>query len=326
MIFNSLRIKKMKKILFYAITIVLLSTTLQAAKFITIGTGSINGLYYPTGGAICKLINMEKKKNNLRCAIEPTGGSINNILSIKDNSIELAIAQSDIIYQAYEGKGKFKDKPIKKIRTIMAIYPELLTLIVRKDANIKKLLDIQDKNINIGADSSGTQATVKILLENYEALFEKNIRKSTFETSECSSLIKESKIDGYFYVVGHPTENIKNVANYTPIDIISIDLNKNKNFFKKYPYYARGIIPKNIYKGVNKNAKSFGVKATLVSSSDMDDESVTSIIKAIIENFDRFKKLNPAFKSIEKKSLVKGIGAPLHKAAKKYYQKIGIIK
>ncbi len=313
----------MQRILLYTIAMILFSTTLEGAKFITIGTGSINGLYYLTGEAICKLINMDKKKNNLRCALDPTGGSVNNILSIDSNDIELAIAQSDMVYQAYKGKNKFKDKPIKKIRAIMAIYPELLTLIVRKDANIKKLLDIKDKKINIGADSSGTQSTVKILLKNYKALSDKNIKTYIFETSECSSLIKESKIDGYFYVVGHPTENIKNVANYTPIDIVPIHL--NKIFFKKYPYYAKGVIPKNIYKGINKDIKSFGVKATLIASSDMDDKSVVSIIKAILDNFSKFKRLNSAFKSINKKSLVRGIGIPLHPAAKKYYQKIGII-
>ena len=315
----------MRKTVFYAITIILLSTTLHSAKFITIGTGSINGLYYPTGEAIGKLINLEKKKNNLRCAIEPTGGSVNNIQSIHNNEMELVIAQSDIIYQAYEGKGKFRNQPIKKIRTIMAIYPELLTLIVRKDTNIKTLLDIKDKKINIGADPSGTQATVRVLLENDKNLSEKNIKISVHKTAECSSLIKESKIDGYFYVVGHPTENIKNVANYTPINIISIDPNRYKDFFRTYPYYAKGTIPKNLYKNIEKETKSFGVKATLVSSIDMDDESVTSIIKAILENFDRFKKLNPAFKSITKKSLIEGIGAPLHPAAKRYYQEIGIM-
>ena len=50
--------------------------------FVTIGNVGVTGVYYPTGGAICRLVNNKRKENGIRCSTESTGGSVYNLNTI----------------------------------------------------------------------------------------------------------------------------------------------------------------------------------------------------------------------------------------------------
>ena len=310
---------------FFLITIFIICLPTFGEQFITIGTGSITGIYYPTGGAICILVNKIRKITGIRCAVESTDGSVYNINAVKNGELDFGICQSDVIYQAYTGTKEFKNTPIKEIRAIMSIYPELLTLVVRKDANIKNLLDIKNKKINIGNDGSGTEATVLMLFK--EIGLDKKFLSSALQikADKVADALKDAKLDGYFFMVGHPAANIKDASNLSDTDIISIDEDIIEKLTKKYPYYTRGVIPTGLYRGLSHDAISFGVKATLVTSSKTKDDIVYMITKSIMENFDTFKKLHPAYKTITKKSLLEGLSAPLHPGAKRYYIECGLL-
>jgi TRAP transporter TAXI family solute receptor len=300
----------------------------NATDYITIGTGSITGVYYPTGGAICNMVNKQKFMTDVRCAKESTGGSVYNINAIRTNEIDFGIAQSDIAYQAYNGLGKFKKRANKELRVIMGIYPELLTLVVRRDSGIKSLKDIEGKRVNIGNHGSGQRSTVEQLFEMSKKLDINMLDKAySMKASEAVNAIKSNKIDGYFYVVGHPTANIKEVATTTGIDIISIDNSSCatlKKLLKKYPYYSMGKIEANTYNGIKDDRSSFGVKALLLTSAQSSDRVVKIITKAILDNFEEFKSLHPAYKNITKTSLIQGLGIPQHKAAKKVFEDMDI--
>jgi len=111
-----------------------LSTTAQAAdqQFISIGTGGVTGVYYPTGGAICRLVNKNRKDHGIRCSAESTGGSIYNINTIKAGELEFGVAQSDWQYHAYNGTSKFEDAgKFEKLRAVFSVHPEPVTIIGR---------------------------------------------------------------------------------------------------------------------------------------------------------------------------------------------------
>jgi TRAP transporter TAXI family solute receptor len=305
--------------------ITILSTQAFSSEFITIGTGSVTGTYYPTGGAICRLVNQYKKDSKIRCSVESTDGSLYNLNSINNKDIDFGIVQSDILYQTQKEEKSTKSDYFK-LKSVMAIYPELLTLVTRKDANINTLIDLKDKRINLGNSGSGNESTALTLFN------EINIEKSdlklagTFSASEMPDALKENKIDGYFYMVGHPTTNIKDAANSISVKIVSIENTILDSLIKKYPYYAKGTIPADTYKGQKEEIITFGVKAVLVTNENVSEKVVYSLVKAILENFDEFKKLHPAYSNITKESLLEGLSAPLHDGAKRYYKEIGLIK
>jgi len=303
----------------------ILATSALAYNYITIGTGGVTGVYYPTGGAICRIMNKEKKETGIKCTVESTGGSVYNINTIKKGELDFGIAQSDVVYQAYNGTGKFKGKAYKDLRVVMSIHPELLTFVVRKDSGIKNLKDVAGKTINIGNPGSGNEATVKLLFSQPSL---KNIKfnQEGLKAAECPNALKDKKIDGYFYVVGHPTANIKDAANSVAIDLINIDGPAAQKLVKEKPYYAFGVIPAGMYKGVNHDTKTFGVKAVLVTSAGMSDKAVYSMVKAILTNFDKFKKMHPAYKNLTKKDLLKGFDHNMmHPGAVKAFKEAGLL-
>ncbi len=297
-----------------------------SAQFITIGTGGVTGVYYPTGGAICRMVNKLRKTAHIRCSVESTGGSVYNVNTIKAGELDFGISQSDTAYQAYHGIGKFKGKPIKELRSVMAIYPELLTLVVRKDSGIKKLTDIKGKRINIDTPGSGTRMTTEIVMHAVGLKDSDLALADEMKSSEAPSLLKDNKIDGYFAVFGHPTANIKDAANSVAIDLIPIKGPAIQKLFKKYPYYAPGVISGAFYKGVNHDTPSIGVKAVLVTSTKIPEKVVYTVTKAILDNFAAFKKLHPAYKTITKKSLLDGLSIPQHPGAIKAFKEAGLLK
>ena len=306
----------------------LVGTSAYATEFITIGTGGVTGVYYPTGGAICRMMNKVKKETGIKCTVESTGGSVYNIKTIKAGELDFGIAQSDIVYQAANGTGKFKDAPYKDLRVVMSIHPELLTLAVRKDSGIKKFADLKGKVINIGNPGSGNEATVKMLLENSKTVKLADIKAEQLKAAECPNALKDKKINGYFYMVGHPTANFKDAANSTEIDLISLkDVPAAQKLVEEKSYYAWGTIPAGMYKGVDHDTVTYGVKAVLVTSSKASEKAVYSMVKSILDNFDKFKKLHPAYKNLTKEDLLKGFDPKLqHPGAVKAFKEAGVLK
>lgn len=316
----------MKKTLSSLALASLLTTSAFSAEFITIGTGGVTGTYYPTGGAICRFVNKMKKETGIRCSVESTGASVYNINTIRAGELDFGMAQSDTVYYAMHGEKKFKGKPYPGLRSVMAIYPELMALVVNKKAGIKTLKDVKGKRINVDVPGSGTRVTTELLLEKEGMGFKDLGFKSELRITECPNLMKDNKIDGYFAVYGHPTAHIKDTANSIQADLIPITGKGVDELISKFPYYAKGVISGTYYKGITHDTPSIGVKAVLVTSDKENDKAVYTVVKAVMDNFEDFKKLHPAYKTITKESMLEGLVAPLHPGAKKYFKEAGLLK
>lgn len=314
----------MKKMLVLVATLGI-SLPAFSLEFVTIGTGGVTGTYYPTGGAVCRLVNKYKKQSKVRCSVESTGGSVYNINNIKSEELDLGMAQSDTAYQAYHGTGKFEGKPYKKLRAVMAIYPEILTFVVHANSQIKTVPNVKGTRLNLDNFGSGTRATTKLLLKAY-GLSESDLELAgSLKSAEAPDALRDKKVEGYFYVVGHPAANIKDASNSTPIRIIPLYGPVVDNLLEQHPYYAKGIIAGGLYKGIENDVQSFGVKAVLVTSTNASEHAIYTVTKAILDNFADFKKLHPAYSKITKESLLEGLSAPLHEGAKRYYEENGLL-
>ena len=143
-----------------------LSNPVRADKFITIGTGGVTGVYYPTGGAICRLVNRGRRDHGIRCSVESTGGSIYNLNALRKGEMDLAVAQSDWQYHAFKGTEYFSEQgPMDDLRSVFSIHNEAFTVVARADAGINTIDDIVGKRVNIGNTGSGMRATMNVIME-----------------------------------------------------------------------------------------------------------------------------------------------------------------
>ena len=293
-------------------------------QFISIGTGGVTGVYYPTGGAICRLVNKNRKEHGIRCSAESTGGSIYNINTIRAGELEFGVAQSDWQYHAYNGTSKFADQgKFEKLRAVFSVHPEPVTVIARDGSGVKQLTDVKGKRLNIGNPGSGTRGTWEVI---EEALgWSRNDLKLAAEmkSAETGQAVCDGKIDAYFWLVGHPSALTQESLATCDAHLVDVKGSAIDKLVKENAYYRTATIPAGMYNN-DRDIQTFGVGATFVSSADVPDNVVYTVVKAVFENFGDFKKLHPAFANLKETEMISdSLSAPLHPGAAKYYKERG---
>lgn len=299
----------------------------QQPTFITIGTGGVTGVYYPAGGAICRMMSRTRGEHGIRCGAESTGGSVFNVNAIRNGEIEFGVAQSDVQYNAYNGTGSFKDQgPNPKLRSVFALHPEPFTVVARKDANIKTFEDLKGKRVNVGNPGSGQRNTMETLMKKMGWTMKDFALVSELQANEQSQALCDNNIDAMVYVVGHPNGSIKEATTACDSVIVAVDNDAVKALIVENPFYRTATIPAGMYRGTDIDTNTFGVGATVVTSTDVPDDVVYALTKSVFQNIDQFRSLHPAFANLDPKQMANdGLSAPLHPGAEKYFREAGLL-
>ncbi|MHC4558003.1 MAG: TAXI family TRAP transporter solute-binding subunit [Planctomycetota bacterium] len=294
-----------------------------------IGTGDVGGIYYRTGRTISRMINNKSKQYNMKTIVKSTKGSVYNINAVLSSELDFGLAQSDRQYQAYKGEAEWSQSGLQKdLRAVFSIYPESITLIASAESGITSVADLRGRRVNMGSPGSGQLQNAKDVLSAF-GIDLKSIKAEQKGVYEALELLQSGKIDAFFYTIGHPSENIKQATSgRVKVNIIPITGGEIDALLKKCPFYEEAVIPGNLYPdAVNKgNVKTIGVKATLVTSKNLDEEIVHAITKEVFDNLEDFKKQHPAFTGLTREDMLKGLSALIHKGALKYYEEAGLMK
>ncbi len=296
-------------------------------KFVTIGTGGVTGVYYPTGGAICRLVNKNRNKHGIRCSTESTGGSVFNLNTIRAGDLDMGVAQSDWQYHAYHGSSKFKDKGAnRELRAIFSVHPEPFTVVARADSGIRNFGDLKGKRVNVGNPGSGQRGTMEVLMEALGWKMSDFALASELKSSEQSMALCDNKIDAMVFTVGHPSGSIKEATTSCDSVLVNVTGSAVDMLVAENDFYRTATIPGGMYSGNANDTKTFGVGATFVTSTRTPEDVIYQVVKAVFENFDSFRKFHPAFRNLDKKQMIKdGLSAPLHAGAVKYYKEAGLM-
>lgn len=320
----------MKSIMKYTLAAVAIAGFAASAsaadqRFVSIGTGGVTGVYYPTGGAICRLMNKTRKEHGIRCSVESTGGSVYNINTVRAGELEFGVAQSDWQYHAYNGTSKFADAgKFDKLRAVFSVHPEPFTLIGKAGGGVKTFADIKGKRVNVGNPGSGQRATMEVVMAASGITMSDLALAAELKGSEMAQALCDGKIDVMMYTVGHPAAAITEAATTCDIEMIPVDGPAIDKLVADNPFYRKASVPGGLYKGNPDDTPTFGVGATFISSADVPDDVVYTLVKAVFDNFDDFKKLHPAFAHLKEEEMIKdGLSAPLHDGAVKYYKERG---
>lgn len=300
-------------------------------RFITIGTGGPTGVYFATGNAICRLVHREAaegrkkgRKHGIRCSAPSTGGSNYNIGQIKEGEFEFGVAQSDWQFHAFNGSSVWKDKKFGKLRAVFSVHPEPIHLIVRGSSGISGWEGLKGKRVNIGNPGSGQRGTAEFLMKESGWTKKSFSLAAELTSTEQSKALCDGKIDAYIYTVGVPNAGVSVATDGCGAKIANFNNAMARKLVSARPYYAFATIPKGTYKTTDKNVTTFGVMATFVSSADVPNDVVYEVTRAVMENIEDFRKLHPAFRNLDPKSMMKnGLSAPLHPGAAKFYKEKG---
>ena len=284
-------------------------------KLVTIGTGGINGVYYPAGKAISETVNEKTDKTGMKSVAKTAyNASKYNIVDVLNNDLNFGISQLDDLYNAYDNNPKGK-----KLRAVFCLHMEALTLLALNSAGINSYKDLKNHNIRTGA-SKNLNGNIKAVLSAY-GINPNSFNQVPAKSILCPDMLQKNKIDAYFFTVGHPNPNTKEaVSGKKKVNIIPIDDKVIDTVIRKYPYYRKVSIPLSYYMPEKGNIQTIGTKAVFFTTEDTDEQTVYEITKAVFSKLEKLKSAAPALMDLTKEDMLTGYLLPLHKGAVKFYK------
>lgn len=295
------------------------------SRFITVGTGGVTGVYYSVGGAICQLVNQHRSRHGLRCSVEATAASEFNLRAVLRDDLDFGLTQSGLQYHAYHGQGAFSSQgPAKELRSLFSLHHELVTIVASKRSGIDKFDALRGKRFNIGVEGSGTRIGALTLIQNMGMGENDFATLAAMKPDAQSDALCTDKIDAFFYMIGHPAQNISDAIQKCDGVIVPLVGPKIDALIRERPYYVRGAIPGGLYPGHPTPVETYGVRGTVVATSKTPVEVVYQLVKSVFDNFEQFTKLHPALADLTPQTMIRdGLTAPLHEGAIKYYKERG---
>lgn len=313
----------------------------QNPTFFRIGTGGAGGTYFPIGGTIANGISAPPGARACdeggQCGVpgliaiaQSTTASVFNNAAVQNGELEAGLAAADVTRSMYLGEGKFEGKAHPKLRIIANLYPEDLHLVMAKGASINSLSDLAGKRVGIAQAGSGTQVAVLQMLEAW-GVNRDNMDEAELNNSQSAERLADGQLDAYFYAAGWPVAAMTQLASTKGMALHSFSADDLKKINDIIPAYIPSKIPGGIYEGVTADTLTPAVSAMLVVSSDLSEELVYGITKALWN--DNTRKLldngHAKGKQITPETALDGVaalGVPLHPGAEKFYKEAGLLK
>ncbi len=315
----------MKKRWIAGLTALVLALPTYAAEFVTIGTGGVAGVYYPTGGAICRMVNKDRKSHGIRCSVESTGGSVYNLNAIREGELDMGVVQSDWQHHAYHGTDRFQSRGNQGLRAVFSVHPEPFTVLARRDSGIKRFEDLKGKRVNVGNPGSGQRGNMEMLMRLHGWDYTVFKLASELKSSEQAQALCDNKVDAIVFTVGHPNGSIKEATTACDAVLVPVTGPMIDKLVEQHDYYRTATIPGGMYQGNPDDVQTFGVGATFVSSTNTSPDTIYVVVKSVFENMKYFRRLHPAFAHLKEEQMVSdGLSAPLHAGALRYYKEVGL--
>lgn len=295
----------------------------SGAANLILATGGTSGTYYPFGGAMAQIWNTNIDGMNVTA--QSTGASKENIRLVGKGEAELAIVQNDVMDYALKGIELFSGEKVETFSTIATLYPEIVQIVVAKDSSINSVADMKGKAISVGDAGSGVEANAKQILEAYGLTFDDlNARRLSFK--ESGAALKDKQIEGFFVTAGIPNAAIQEIATIGGVKLLSIDAETKKKLMDKYKFYTEFTISKDTYNGMEADAATVAVKATLIANNDVPESVIYNITKTLFEKQPALAQAHAKGNDLKLQDAVMGVSVPFHPGAAKYFKEKGAIK
>jgi len=309
----------------------------QDMKFFRITSGGAGGTYFPIAGLLANIISSPPGATpcdkggscgvpGLVAIAQSSNASVANVTAIQSGQAESGLASADIVFQAFNGQGKF-EKKFDKLRVIANLFPEHLHLVLPKGGKLGSIKDLKGKKVGIFQAGSGTQVAVLDLLR-INGIAKTDIQAAELNAQQSADRLADGQLDAFFIVGGWPVGALSQLAATKGIELYSMSDAERAAFVKEVPYYYDADIPGKAYDGITGTTKSVAVGAQWVVSADTPEKLVYDITAAMWTPTAR-KLLDSGHakaSEILPANALSAVKTPVHPGAEKYYREKGILK
>ncbi|PIE54429.1 MAG: C4-dicarboxylate ABC transporter substrate-binding protein [Dethiosulfovibrio peptidovorans] len=305
--------------------IVAMVGTALAVDFVTIVTGSTGGTYYPVGTIIANSMNKALMAKGVKASAQSSGGTVENLKMLKNGEAEMAIAMSNLTGFAYKGIKKYEGNAIPSLRYVMGLWPDVTQIVIRKEADINTWGDLKGKRMAVGPPASGTEFTSRLVLQAVAGLTFDDITPEYIGYSEAAQALQNGRLDAFNAETGYPVSAVSELyAGRTSVGMLEFSDDEVKALQTEAPYYARVVIPADVYPKQTKPLKLVGVKSALIVSDKVSEEIVYETLKVIYGDRKAMGQAHAAFSKVDYEHPLAGLyGAPLHPGAVRFFREKG---
>ncbi|ARE39262.1 TRAP transporter solute receptor, TAXI family precursor [Rhodovulum sp. P5] len=295
-------------------------------RLVTLFTGDRSGVYYYAGGTICALVNARRWTSGVRCLTQASGGSIENLQALRRGDAGFAIVQSDWQFHAVNGTDVFEGRgPDRSLRSVMSLYPEPFSILARGTSGIARLSDIVGKRVSIGPLGSGGRATMEMVMAEMGWGAADFAHIADLRATELAKALCDGDIDAAVLVIAHPNLAVEDILSSCDIILVPVDREISDRLVAEHPFFFRYAIPGGTYPGQTSSVDTFALAATLVTTSRTPPAAVRTVAEALVDGLAEFRARHPSFAEFDTGQMLHdGLTAPLHGAARRFYEEAGL--
>ena len=292
----------------------------EKAKRLRFGVAGEGGIYREFGERFAAL---ENETDNGQVELKATAGSAANLRLLAGEYLQLAIAQADLVQDAYDQTGIFADEEESRgFGAVAALYTETCQVVVRADSDIQSIEDLHGRTVSIGAEESGSEQNALQILSAY-GLNDRLVDTINLNYTDAADQLKAGKIDAIVITVGTPSPVVTELAGECGIRLLNVDGTAAQRLLSSYNAYREVTIPAGTYPGQDADVQTVGVKAVLLASDSLPAKQVQQLTELLFSSREALEEqlglaLDPETDAVE------GVGIPFHAGAAAWYKQAGI--
>ncbi|MBI4538608.1 MAG: TAXI family TRAP transporter solute-binding subunit [Gemmatimonadetes bacterium] len=282
-------------------------------RYLSIGTGGTGGVYYPLGGALASMLSVADPSRQYTA--EVTGGAVENVNRLRSGEMDIALAISTTLYEAYTGGADFPT-PHTQLRIVAPLYPNLTHVVVRRGSTLRSVAELRGLRVSVGSPGSGTEQLARHVLEAY-GLAPEDVEPQYLSFTESAAALSDGAIDAAIISVGYPASAVLEATTTGGARLLAVDGDGARTLMGRYPYYTPATIPKGAYPGVDADVITFAVMNWVVANESLDDAIATLVLDVLRDQRDRLVQVAEIARQIDLEAL-RYAPIPLHPAAQRW--------
>jgi len=302
----------------------------QPIRQFTIATGDLAGTYYPLGGLLANVLTAPPGGEPCRpgelCGVpglvavaQTSQGSVGNLEALASGGVDSAFAQADVAHAAYAGRDVFAEAPFEGVRALASLYPEVVQLVVRRDAARRP------RRLGVGAPRSGTRLSAPLVLPTF-GIDPDAVELRDLNPSPALAAIDAGELDGFLTIAGTPTTAVREAIARSDMELVAVRPKEARRVVGAGSHWRLTLLPAGLYPGMPQTP-SLAVPALWVTHAGLDDDLVGALLSALWSDATAqvLAAGHPAGRRIDIATALQGLSVPLHPAAVAFYRAAGLV-